>query len=228
MLTDGYRLATDTAGSIVLVRTEPSPAPLEPEITALEAELDRRGYASVLTHYRDAVDGLLTHRYSSANGDLRTALEELVTRLAEVHGAYQRVTGPAGQPRANQGGAAITHMVDTTGRLPADDGGMMLRGLWRMLSTSGPHPGQSDVNEARWRLQLVTATARFLLSTFRPEAFSALRLNSRAAAGTGRPQYFGFQVTSVHSILVAVLTGMHRPAMGVCSPGTPDLPMQEK
>ena len=29
-----------------------------------------------------------------------------------------------------------------------------------------PHPGQTDADEARWRMQMVTATARFLLRHF--------------------------------------------------------------
>jgi hypothetical protein len=32
---------------------------------------------SVLNHYRQAVDGFTHHKYESANGDLRTALEDL-------------------------------------------------------------------------------------------------------------------------------------------------------
>jgi len=57
-------------------------------------------------------------------------------------------------------------MVDTTKTLPADDGGMMLRGLWKMSCTNGSHPGRADAGEARNRLQLITATARILLRRF--------------------------------------------------------------
>jgi hypothetical protein len=177
LLADGYALTWEGAlpraigtggssrffvdGSIryKILPTDAAPVPLPDQITALEAELAGRGYTSVLNHYQQAIDGFTHHKYESANGDLRTALEDLVTRLAEDHTGYQR------QPRANQGGIAISHMLDS-GHLPEDDGGLLLRGLWKLTHTNGSHPGQSDPDEARFRMQVITATARFLLNHF--------------------------------------------------------------
>jgi hypothetical protein len=177
MLADGYEITWDgdpprTAplpgdtwvairGNVryTILPTDAAPVPLAREITALEADLAARGYASVLNHYRQAVDGFTNHKYESANGDLRTALEDLVTRLAEDHAGYQR------QSRASQGGAAINYMIQS-GHLPEDDGGLLLRGLWKLSHTHGSHPGQSDADEARFRMQVITATARFLLGRF--------------------------------------------------------------
>ena len=143
----------------LLTPTDAAPVPLGKEISALEAELAARGYTSVLNHYQQAVDGFTNHKYESANGDLRTTLEDLVTRLAEDHAGYPR------QPRANQGNAAIRHLIQT-GHLPENDGGMLLLGLWRLSHANGSHPGQSDADEARFRLQVITATARFMLKHF--------------------------------------------------------------
>ena len=57
-------------------------------------------------------------------------------------------------------------MIDG-GHLPEDDGGLLLRGLWKLSHTNGWHPGQSDPDEARFRMQVITATiARFLLNHF--------------------------------------------------------------
>ena len=177
LLADGYQISWDgdtprtvpllgdvqvaIPGSIrySILPTDASPVPLAPEISALEAELSTRGYTSVLNHYRQAVDGFTNHKYESANGDLRTTLEDLVTRLAEDHAGYQR------QPHASQGGAAINRMIQS-GRLPEDDGGLLLRGLWRLSHTNGSHPGQSDADESRFRMQVITATARMLLRRF--------------------------------------------------------------
>jgi hypothetical protein len=139
--------------------TDAMPVPLAGEISALEAELAARGYTTVLNHYQQAVDGFANHKYESANSDLRTTLEDLVTRLAEDHAGYRR------QRQASQGGAAISHMIQN-GHLPEDDGGLLLRGLWRLSHTRGSHPGQSDADEARFRMQVITATARFLLRHF--------------------------------------------------------------
>ena len=139
---------------------------LPQEITALESELAARGYTIALNHYRHAVDGLVNKKYESANGDLRAALEDLVTRLAEDHTGYQRaLDGKTRQPSANQGGRAVRHLLDG-GYLPERDGGKLLDGLWSMTHTNGSHPGQSDAEETRFRMQVVTAVARFLLKHF--------------------------------------------------------------
>ncbi len=174
LLADGYELTwepssllpNDYTARCEIRPTDAAPVPLGPEISALEAELAARGYTSGLNHYRQAVDGFTNHKFESANGDLRTTLEDLATRLAEDHAGYQRVPGPSpGQPRANQGGPAINHLVQQ-GRLPEREGGKLLKGLWDMIHTNGPHPGLSDAEEARFRMQVVTATARFLLRHF--------------------------------------------------------------
>lgn len=176
LLADGYELTWEGKPPITLpsgkplfgsdgdirysiLPTDAAPVPLAGTISALEGELKARGYTSVLNHYRQAVDGLTNHKYESANGDLRTTLEDLVTHLAVDHVGYQR------QERASQGYAAISHMIQS-GHLPEDDGGMLLRGLWKLSHTHGSHPGQSDADEARFRMQVITATARFLLRRF--------------------------------------------------------------
>ena len=149
-----------------LLPTEPAPVALPQEITALEGELAARGYTIALNHYQHAVDGLVNKKYESANGDLRAALEDLATRLAEDHTGYQRaLDSKTGQPSANQGGRAVRHLIDG-GYLPEKEGGRLLDGLWSMTHTNGSHPGQSDAEETRFRMQLVTAVARFLLKHF--------------------------------------------------------------
>jgi hypothetical protein len=135
LLADGYRVALSSTGTIELFPTDPSTVPLAGEITALEAELSARGYNTVLNHYQQAVNALVNHMYESANGALRTTLEDLVTRLAEERG-YQRLS------LAGQGWRAIKYLVEG-GHLPERDGGQFLQGLWQMTHTNGPHPGQS-------------------------------------------------------------------------------------
>jgi hypothetical protein len=130
--------------------TDPTPVPLAQEINALEAEFADRGYTDALNHYQQAVDSLLHHKFESANGQLRTTLEDLVTRLA----------GQTGSGFAN-----IEHLIKT-GKLPENEGGELVRGLWRMSHTKGSHPGRSDADEARFRMQVITAIARFLLNRF--------------------------------------------------------------
>jgi hypothetical protein len=137
--------------------TDAPPVPLAPEISALEAELADRGYDDARNHYQQAVDNFLHHNYETANGALRTTLEDLVTRLAREH------TGYIGQGRPGEGGRAINHMVHS-GSLPENDGGLVLKGVWQLAHTRGSHPGRSDADEARFRMMIITAIARFLLN----------------------------------------------------------------
>jgi hypothetical protein len=171
---DGYELSWSPGGPPIygiiratavpaftfsLLPTDATPVPLGPEISALEVELKDRGYTTALKAYEDAVDSLVNHRHESANRDLRTAFEDLVTQLAIDHAGYQK---PA---KANTGTDAINLLVKDN-RMNDRDGGRMVQGLWQMIQTRGPHPGSSDPDEARCRMQLVTATARFLLRSF--------------------------------------------------------------
>jgi hypothetical protein len=45
-------------------------------------------------------------------------------------------------------------------------GCLLLKGIWAMTHTRGPHPGRSDADEARFRMLTITAIARFLLDHF--------------------------------------------------------------
>jgi hypothetical protein len=167
LLADGYELSLETEEHPVgyeLIRcqlrpTDPAPVHLAPEISAVEAELAARGYNDAGNHYRQAVDNFLHHNYETANGALRTTLEDLVTRLARDHTSY------IGQGKPGEGGRAINHMVDT-GSLAENDGGLLLKGIWKLAHTRGSHPGRSDADEARFRMVVITAIARFLLNHF--------------------------------------------------------------
>lgn len=165
MLADGYQvtwerasLPHDDTARCAILPTDAGPVPLAAEISALERELSERGYHIALNHYRQAVATFERHE-EAANSQLRSALEELVMSLAESQTNYLRPS------RAGDGSNAIKHLTRTPG-LTDDDGGAMLKGLWTMIHTKGPHPGRSDAEETRFRLQVVTAAARLLLHRF--------------------------------------------------------------
>ena len=169
LLADGYQLTWDrqvqpptyqgfdgppptVVTTYELLPTDTTAAPLGREISALEADLDARGNATALNHYQQAVNNLLQHNYEATNSQLRSALEDVGLDLAKTHASY------SGQ----KGGEAISRLVDA-GLLPEEDGGLMLRGVWKMSHPRGSHPGQSDADEARIRMHLVTAGLRLLL-----------------------------------------------------------------
>lgn len=175
LLADGYEVTWDRVEKTVpgnfgppstrvkfvyeILPTDAAPVPLAAEISALERELDSQGHGDALNHYRQAINAFKQHDYEAANGQLRTTLEALVMRLAEVHTPYAK---PA---KAGDGGNAINRLRGTP-NLTDDDGGEVLHGLWRMSCTKGSHPGMSNADETRFRVQVITATARLLLHRF--------------------------------------------------------------
>jgi hypothetical protein len=115
-----------------------------------------------------AVKHFTDQDHPSANGQLRNMVESLVVHLAVDHTNYTDTQ------KANQGNNAIKTLY-TRGAgapavigqpLPEFDGGRMLHGIWETLHPHGSHPGLSDADEARLRMQLCTGLARFLLKHF--------------------------------------------------------------
>jgi len=170
LLSDGYELRFGPADTrkCQLLPIDPDAIPVGTEITALEAELNQRGYVEAKEHYWSAVRHFTEQDHSSANGQLRNMVESLAKNLAIDHASYVD-TG-----QANQGGPAIKKLYVKGGLppatignpLPERDGGGMLQGIWDILHSSGSHPGLSNADEARIRMQLCTALARFLLMHF--------------------------------------------------------------
>ncbi|MFP3991006.1 hypothetical protein U9R90_26770 [Streptomyces sp. E11-3] len=153
-----YRLA----GVRLLPLDEPR-APLSAEITALEDDLARLGMDVARSCYQQAVANLVEQRFEAANGQIRAMLEEVAAHLATLHG-FARV-------QQGDGGRAIAYLVDNK-LLPPRDGGSFIQGLWQMTHTNGPHPGTSTAGEASFRLQAMTAAARYLVDRFAPPTHS--------------------------------------------------------
>ncbi|WP_369253896.1 hypothetical protein [Streptomyces sp. R35] len=151
-----------------ILPTDPSWVPLHEEMTALEHELAVRGYIQALGHYKAAVKNFSEQDHPSSNGQLQTALEDLIVNLAIDH------TGYTDSGRVNQGGLAIKSLYVRGGQgravigepLPEKDGGTLIQGLWDISHLNGSHPGLSDAQEARIRMQLVTGGMQFLLRHF--------------------------------------------------------------
>ncbi|MBW0275195.1 hypothetical protein ATM97_05380 [Nocardia sp. MH4] len=172
---DGYELTVSDDCKVQLIPTDSSAAPLAPEITALEEELKHCGYDVALHHYTEAVSHLGNHNYETANSQTRSMFEQLLVDLACDHAGY------IDDGSANQGGKAIATLVrDHTKTSPKNStpgqpleykaGGRLVRGLWDILHTNGSHPGRSNAQEARHRLQMATVLARDLLAHFRPSS----------------------------------------------------------
>ncbi|MFC9081905.1 hypothetical protein ACFTY7_33870 [Streptomyces sp. NPDC057062] len=160
--------ATAERHRVRIVRADSAQVYLRQETNALEHELEARGYKKALGHYREALSSFAGQKHASSNGQLRTALEALVVSLAVDHTGYED------NGRANQGGTALKTLYsrDAPGPviigkpLPTRDGGTLIQGVWDISHTNGSHPGLSDAQEARIRMQLITGVMMFLLRHF--------------------------------------------------------------
>ncbi len=88
---DGYELRQAVSGpgwkvtaTYQLLPAGAAPAPIEPDLTALEAELEANGYSVALRHYTQAVRSYVAGELEAANGQLRSFLEDLFVELASA------------------------------------------------------------------------------------------------------------------------------------------------
>ncbi|MEU8802428.1 hypothetical protein [Spirillospora sp. NPDC048819] len=155
---DGFELEAEFTsgeedGALVGVRLLPLDEPTMPlsaEITALEADFTDLGLSVALNHYRQAVTNFVEQNFEAANGQLRAMLESVIIHFAVTQGFTQT--------RQGDGGRAIAHLRDN-GHLPEREGGDLVRGLWWMTHTNGPHPGTTTSGEVHFRMQTMTAVA---------------------------------------------------------------------
>lgn len=166
LLADGYELrqeivqvthgwAARRQAQYRLLPAGVAPVPLAPAISALEAELELRGYTVALRHYGIAIRNFTNHDLEGANGQLRSFLENLFVQLARDHVGY---TGD--EP------VAALQQLQNRGKLL--DGELnLLRGLWTLSQDRGAHQGLTTAEEALFRLQTTTSAARFLLHHLR-------------------------------------------------------------
>lgn len=155
---DGYDPRVEEDGRVRLLPMDEPHAPLSVEITALEDDFRQLDMTVACNHYRQAVDILMREHYESANGALRSMIEAVVCRIAELEG----------RPwvRQGEGQSALQYLIDEKKVLPKGDGGNFVRGLWEIIQTDGPHPGTTTAGEAQFRFQAGTACARYLIDRF--------------------------------------------------------------
>jgi hypothetical protein len=145
---DGWEYDVDEGR---LVPTVPGVQVAE-ETAHVEAELRRRGWTTAAGHYRQALAGFAADNWASANGQLRSLLEEVIPTAAES------VAGR--RPKEVQ--AALDLLLKKGVLVDGEYG--LVKGMWELSQSRGPHPGFSDKEEATFRLISITAYCRFLLS----------------------------------------------------------------
>ena len=123
------------------------------EYGVLEARLKDLGWTTPATHYRQALQALADGHWESANAQVRSFLESFVPHLAS-----DRV----GRPLRSDFMAALQDLNSQDILFPGEFD--FARGFWKLANPRGSHAGLSDREEARFRVFVATAYARFLLS----------------------------------------------------------------
>ena len=135
----------------VLLPSTPEPAALAPESSTFEAELDSQGLNVSRTHYTQACENIVAGHFESANGQVRSYLENFFILTCE------KATGT----RFSDASAALQHLRDK-GIIEASEWNTF-RGFWDTCQSNGPHHGLSSSEEAMYRLHIATAIGRYVL-----------------------------------------------------------------
>lgn len=144
---DGFELKDG-----MVVRSTPDPAAMAPEMSALEQDLDDRGFTIALKHYRQSIDNHRSENLEASNGQLRSFLENLLIEVcAEETGKTTK--DPKG---------AVDRLLNAT-TIDGDEA-QLLKGLIGVSNKRGAHHGLTDEEEALFRLHFSTAAARYLLA----------------------------------------------------------------
>lgn len=136
----------------MVVKSTPDPASMATEMSALEQDLNDRGFDIARKHYRQAIDSHRSENLEASNGQLRSFLENLLIELANEE------TGKLSKdPRG-----AIDRLLNFD--VIDGDEAQLLKGLVGISNQRGAHHGLTDDEEALFRLHFSTAAARYLLA----------------------------------------------------------------
>jgi hypothetical protein len=137
-----------------LIPVTPGAVNVANEISALESELQGRGFSTAVTHYRQAVDNFVDGNWEASNGQIRSCIEDLFVSAAVSGGLT------TDEPRA------ALDFLRRDGRIDPKQWNLF-RSYWDDIQDNGPHRGLSDPEEAVFRIHMGTALARYLLSSLR-------------------------------------------------------------
>jgi hypothetical protein len=130
------------------------------ETSFIERTMTDLGWHTPAGHYRQAVEAFADGGWASANGQLRSTLEDFIPSVTQI--LTQK------RPKEVQ---ACLDQLRTCGFLLNGEYSVA-KGLWTMCQSRGPHPGLSSEQESRFRLMAVTAYIRFVLERLQSYADS--------------------------------------------------------
>ncbi|GMA95432.1 hypothetical protein GCM10025881_22560 [Pseudolysinimonas kribbensis] len=133
-------------------------APFAERTSELRARLLQLGFSTAEHHLGEASTHLRNSKWTSANSQIRPALEALLLEIASRDGLT--IPNPPG------GGSAIAafanaDLIDANGR-------KFLDGVWSQLHSKGSHPGAGGESDTKNRMHLLTGTLGWVLDSLTP------------------------------------------------------------
>ena len=148
MKLDGYEFSKEKGA---LIPASAGAADLSSAMTALEKELESRGFTTAGTHYHQAVENYGDGHHESCNGQLRSFFEAL------IQGLYEQKTG-----KVEKDPEAALQKLRSAGVIDGSEHGFA-KSLWNGIQDNGPHAGLTSEQEATFRLHAASAVAVYLL-----------------------------------------------------------------
>ena len=162
---DGFVVEYDERGRKPTLRAA---LPAEVDLPAADDEVHELlklcQFATPKGHLDQAIDAHTRGDWAACNAQLRTFLESLFDEFASRIDPARAAQLPNSDNRRAM--LAERGFLATDRNEWSGDGKNFVNGLFRMLHTSGSHPGLSDEDHSTFRLHIVLITARMFLRRF--------------------------------------------------------------
>jgi len=153
---DGWDITDYGVASLAGELAEPSV-----EHNVLIDMLNNRGMSDIVSYLKQSFDNYTDQNYESANAMIRTALEAIVGKTAELVSQDRHETIPRNNPHHHQP-ADHRKYLKNSGFLDNQEYELLTK-TYSYCSTDGSHPGLSDQTDARLRRFFIVGICLFYL-----------------------------------------------------------------
>lgn len=158
---DGYDIKDKS-----LKRSFPADIGLPDGKSHLEQLLETHGLTITKGHLDQALDAHAHGNWASANAQLRTFFESLVSQIAEKSDPNAQNHNTRHDIHRTLGKLAKSNFLLEHHNEWSGDGKGFVNGLIKLLHTEGSHPGLSDEHDSTFRLHIVLLTGMLLLRRY--------------------------------------------------------------
>ena len=153
---DGYIL--DNKG---LRRKHPNQLPVASQENELFEILSKYEFNIAKGHYEQAIAAHARGDWAAANSQLRSFVEELFNKIADIIVPANYSTSHARRAALSKAGFFKTELNEWT-----DDSKGYIQGFWKRLHPEGSHPGLLEKDDCTFRLHIVIVTMHYFAKRF--------------------------------------------------------------